>query len=87
MYVFSGNGAETMWLMCIPPLVGWFGLAWIICTHERVTCFNYQRLLARVDVHGLDQARRESLWDKDGDGEEDVDAAWENAAGGLDPAA
>lgn len=22
-FVWSGNGAVTMWLMCIPPLAGW----------------------------------------------------------------
>ena len=53
-YVFNGNGAEFMWLMCIPPLVGWFGLAWIICTHERVTCFNYKKLLDWAALHHLD---------------------------------
>jgi hypothetical protein len=59
--VFSGHGAEYMWLMCIPPLVGWFGLAWIICTHERVTCFNYKKLLAWVDVNGEARSRQDAL--------------------------
>ena len=62
-YVFNGNGAEFMWLMCIPPLVGWFGLAWIICTHERVTCFNYKKLLDWAALHHLDDDDDSSIGD------------------------
>jgi hypothetical protein len=79
VYVFSGHGAEYMWLLCIPPLVGWFGLAWIICTHERVTCFNYKKLLAWVDVHGEAKATEEEDLNESGGfrtiGEAESDAA------------
>lgn len=63
--MFSGHGAEVMWLMCIPPLVGWFGLAWIICTHERVTCFNYKRLLDWAALNQDDDDPGESIGARD----------------------
>lgn len=68
-YVFTGNGAEYMWLMCIPPLVGWFGLAWIICTHERVTCFNYKKLLVWAETHRNDEEQLREDEEEDGFGE------------------
>ena len=68
VYVFSGKGAEYMWLMCIPPLVGWFGLAWIICTHERVTCFNYKKLLVWAEAHRNDAEERQAAEEEEGFG-------------------
>jgi hypothetical protein len=51
-YVFTGTPAIKMWLMCIPPLVGWVVVAWLIFTHERVTCLNYHKVTAWFDKHG-----------------------------------
>jgi hypothetical protein len=51
-YVFTGKPAIKMWLMCIPPLFGWVTLAWLIFTHERVTCLNYHKVTAWFDKHG-----------------------------------
>jgi hypothetical protein len=44
-FVWTGKGVVEMWLLCIPPLFGWVVVAWLIFTHERVTCFNYHKVL------------------------------------------
>ena len=41
-----------MWLFCIPPLVGWIVVAWLVFTHEKVTCFNYHRVINWFNIHG-----------------------------------
>mmetsp|Transcript_44814 Transcript_44814/g.90531 ORF Transcript_44814/g.90531 Transcript_44814/m.90531 type:complete len:736 (-) Transcript_44814:264-2471(-) len=64
-YVFTENGAGYMWLMCIPPVLGWIGIAFIVFTYEKVTCFNAHRVLAWSE-------RQAELDDEDFD-EDDVD--------------
>ena len=51
-YIFNTPGATRMWLMCIPPVVAWVGLAWLVFTHEKVTCFNYHKVIEWHDMHG-----------------------------------
>mmetsp|Transcript_4865 Transcript_4865/g.6293 ORF Transcript_4865/g.6293 Transcript_4865/m.6293 type:complete len:501 (-) Transcript_4865:289-1791(-) len=51
-FVFTGGPAIKMWLMCIPPLVGWVVVAWLIFTHERVHCLNYHKVTDWFDKHG-----------------------------------
>jgi len=64
-YVFSGK-AQKMWLLCIPPLVGWVGLAWIILAHEKVTWFNYLKVFAWHERRKAERAAGDSGGDDDG---------------------
>jgi len=63
-YTFAGP-ALKMWLWCIPPLLGWTGLAWVVFTHEKVTCFNYERVLRWYEEHAVNPFEDASSSDED----------------------
>jgi len=69
-FVWTGRGVVEMWLLCIPPLFGWVVVAWLIFTHERVTCFNYHKVLDWFEKHGDDAELDSHNENHDNDGRE-----------------
>jgi hypothetical protein len=51
-YVFNGDGPAGMWWFCALPMVGWCAVAYLIVSHDHVTWFNYDAVLAWFNEHG-----------------------------------
>ena len=75
-----------MWLMCLIPITAGFCFLYLIFTHEKVTCLNYQdvrQFLERHREHVADDARSVLALVEDArdrylriDGEESQNAKW-----------
>lgn len=72
-YVFTTEGAAKMWAMCIPVVLAWVAIFWLIFTHERVTCFNYGKVLAWQESGSSDFGALRASDSEEEEEEEDKD--------------